>query len=67
MDGNDVAVNDIDTKQNELEQLIEEVRSLGRKAISIPGDVSKENEVQAMVTKTVNALGSLDIVSTCFP
>ncbi|CAE6533060.1 unnamed protein product [Rhizoctonia solani] len=61
-DGNDVAVNDIDTKQNELEQLIEEIKLLGRKAISIPGDVSKEKEVQAMVTKTVNALGSLDIM-----
>ncbi|CAE6420193.1 unnamed protein product [Rhizoctonia solani] len=62
-DGNDVAVNDIDTKQNELEQLIEEIKLLGRKAISIPGDVSKEKEVQAMVTKTVNALGSLDIMA----
>ncbi|CAE6400731.1 hypothetical protein ACGC1H_000153 [Rhizoctonia solani] len=61
-DGNDVAVNDIDAKQNELEQLIEEIKLLGRKAISIPGDVSKEKEVQAMVTKTVNALGSLDIM-----
>ncbi|CAE6501632.1 unnamed protein product [Rhizoctonia solani] len=62
-DGNDVAVNDINLKQNELEKLVEEIKRLGRKAISIPGDVSKEQEVQNMVTKTVDELGSLDIVS----
>ncbi|KDN36157.1 hypothetical protein RSAG8_11038, partial [Rhizoctonia solani AG-8 WAC10335] len=61
-DGNDVAVNDINLKQNELEQLVEEIKRLGRKAISVPGDVSKEQEVQNMVTKTVDELGSLDIM-----
>ncbi|CAE6536239.1 unnamed protein product [Rhizoctonia solani] len=61
-DGNDVAVNDINTKQGELEKLVEEIKRLGRKAISIPGDVSKEKEVQDMVARTVDALGSLDIM-----
>ncbi|CAE6402137.1 hypothetical protein ACGC1H_000211 [Rhizoctonia solani] len=61
-DGVDVAVNDIDTKQNELEKLVEEIKCLGRKTITIPGDVSKEVEVQAMVTRTVDTLGSLDIM-----
>ncbi|CAE6397789.1 unnamed protein product, partial [Rhizoctonia solani] len=38
-DGNDVAVNDINTKQNELEQLVEEIKNLGQKAIAITGDM----------------------------
>ncbi|KAL5632066.1 hypothetical protein ACGC1H_000178 [Rhizoctonia solani] len=61
-DGNDVAVNDINTKQNELEQLVEEIKNLGQKAIAITGDVCKESEVHNMVAKTVDALGSLDIM-----
>ncbi|CAE6487686.1 unnamed protein product [Rhizoctonia solani] len=61
-DGNDVAVNDINTKQHELEQLVEEIKKIGRKAIAITGDVSKEPEVQGMVAKTVDVLGSLDIM-----
>ncbi|KAJ1306475.1 hypothetical protein OPQ81_007478 [Rhizoctonia solani] len=61
-DGNDVAVNDIPSKQAELEQLVKEIEQFGRKAIPIPGDVSKEREVQAMVQKTVDELGGLDIM-----
>ncbi|KAG8693892.1 hypothetical protein FRC11_002584, partial [Ceratobasidium sp. 423] len=61
-DGVDVTVNDINTKQNELEQLAEEIKGIGRKAVIIPGDVTKEAEVQEMVTKTVDVLGSLDIM-----
>ncbi|EUC60858.1 3-ketoacyl-(acyl-carrier) reductase [Rhizoctonia solani AG-3 Rhs1AP] len=61
-DGVDVAVNDISAKQNELEQLVAEIKGLGRQAVAITGDVSKEPEVQNMVAKTVDALSSLDIM-----
>ncbi|CAE7210411.1 unnamed protein product [Rhizoctonia solani] len=61
-DGNDVAVNDINTKQSELEQLVEEIKNHGRKAIAVTGDVSKEIEVKELVSKTVEALGGLDIM-----
>ncbi|CAE6417140.1 unnamed protein product [Rhizoctonia solani] len=61
-DGNDVGVNDISNKQTELEQLVKEIEQMGRKAISIPADVSTEPEVQAMVQNTVDALGGLDIM-----
>ncbi|KAH7335854.1 hypothetical protein B0J17DRAFT_695750 [Rhizoctonia solani] len=61
-EGIDVAVNDINTKQMELEQVVAEIGRLGRKSIAIPGNVSKEVEVQNMVTKAVDALGSLDIM-----
>ncbi|CUA77080.1 hypothetical protein RSOLAG22IIIB_06494 [Rhizoctonia solani] len=61
-DGVDVAVNDISTKQSELEQLVGEIKNSGRKAIAITGDVCKESDVQNLVAKTVEALGSLDIM-----
>ncbi|CAE6474789.1 unnamed protein product [Rhizoctonia solani] len=61
-DGVDVAVNDINIKQNELEQLAKEIKGVGRKAIIITGDVTKEIETQEMVAKTVEALGNLDIM-----
>lgn len=57
-----MAVNDILAKQTELEQLVQEIKATGRKAIAVPGDVSKENEVQAMVKQTVDELGGLDVV-----
>ncbi|KEP49571.1 3-ketoacyl-(acyl-carrier) reductase [Rhizoctonia solani 123E] len=62
-DGIDVAVNDISSKQADLERLVKEIEQLHRKAIATPADVSKETEVQAMVQKAVNELGGLDIVS----
>jgi NAD(P)-dependent dehydrogenase (short-subunit alcohol dehydrogenase family) len=55
-------VNDITLKQQALEELVGEIMASGRKAIVITGDVSKESEVQAMVKKTVEELGGLDIV-----
>jgi len=61
-DGIDVGVNDISSKQDELKKLVEEIEAMGRKAIAIPGDVSKEAEVQDMVKKTVDALGGLDVM-----
>ncbi|QRW24033.1 short chain dehydrogenase [Rhizoctonia solani] len=61
-DGVDIAVNDITKRQTEVEQLIEEIKSLGRNAIAVLADVSKEAEVQDMVSKTVKELGGLDIM-----
>lgn len=63
-DGLDVAVNDVPAKLDDLKQLAGEIEAIGRKAITIPGDVSKEAEVQAMVKKAVESLGGLDVV--CF-
>ncbi|KAF8750788.1 KR domain [Rhizoctonia solani] len=50
-DGVDIAVNDITKRQTEVEQLIEEIKSLGRNAIAVLADVSKEAEVQDMGDK----------------
>lgn len=61
-DGLDVAVNDIPDKLDDLKKLVREIEAIGRKAIAIPGDVSKESEVQAMVKQTVEVLEGLDVM-----
>ncbi|KAF8601101.1 NAD(P)-binding protein [Ceratobasidium sp. AG-I] len=60
--GIDLAVNDIAERQAELERLVVEIKTTGRKVIAVIGDVSKESEVQAMVGQTVEELGGLDVM-----
>lgn len=43
-------------------QLMEYAINKGQKAIAIPGDLTKEVDANALVAKTVEALGSLDIL-----
>ncbi|PCH44862.1 NAD(P)-binding protein [Wolfiporia cocos MD-104 SS10] len=62
-DGLDVAVNDIPTKSAALKELVVEIRAKGRRALAIEADVSKEDEVAAMVTRVAQELGGLDMVA----
>ncbi|KAI0002514.1 NAD(P)-binding protein [Russula compacta] len=60
-DGHDVAVNDLpDTP--ELDEVIKEIEGKGRRALATPGDVSDESVVIDMIQRTVNTLGSLDVM-----
>jgi NAD(P)-dependent dehydrogenase (short-subunit alcohol dehydrogenase family) len=61
-DGLDVAVDDIPSESQRLEEVVNEIKMMGRKAIAITCDVSKEDEVKAMVEQTVAELGRLDVV-----
>jgi NAD(P)-dependent dehydrogenase (short-subunit alcohol dehydrogenase family) len=61
-DGLDVAVNDLPGKIDSLGAVVEEIRRLGRRAFAVTSDVSKEDEVKAMVQAAVSALGRLDVV-----
>lgn len=61
-DGFDVAINDIPTKRKELDTVTEEVRKKGRRAIAVPGDVSSESDVVALVETTVHELGGVDVM-----
>ena len=60
-DGLDVAVNDRSSSP-ELDGLVREIESRGRRAIAVPGDVSLEPEVEKTTQKVVQDLGSLDVV-----
>ncbi|KAH9835355.1 uncharacterized protein C8Q71DRAFT_837214 [Rhodofomes roseus] len=61
-DGLDVAVNDIASKKGQLEEVVSQIKSKGRRAIAVPGDVSVEGEVRDIIDKVVADLGGLDVV-----
>jgi 3-oxoacyl-[acyl-carrier protein] reductase len=60
-EGADVAVAWIE-REAEPKSLEKEISSLGRKAIGIRCDVTKEAEVAACVRQTISSLGKLDIL-----
>ncbi len=45
-----------------LDQVTEECRALGADAISVPGDVSIEDDCRSIVARTVNHFGRLDVL-----
>lgn len=63
-DGYDIAINDLPFQTVAIEAAIKAINDRGRRAISIPADVTSEEDVKAMIDKTVKELGSLDLVST---
>jgi meso-butanediol dehydrogenase/(S,S)-butanediol dehydrogenase/diacetyl reductase len=67
-DGYDVALNDLPSAAAELKEVAEAVEKLkaGRKVLILPGDVSVEADVQALIQDTVAGLGSVDVVSAYF-
>jgi NAD(P)-dependent dehydrogenase (short-subunit alcohol dehydrogenase family) len=60
-DGLDVAVNDR-LSSPELDGLVREIESKGRRSLAVTGDVSLEPEVEKTVRKVVQDLGSLDVM-----
>lgn len=61
-DGLDVAVDDIPSESERLQAVVDEIKQIGRRAIALTCDVSKEEEVKNMVDQTVAELGRLDVV-----
>lgn len=57
-----VALNDIAQGAEELEQVAEEARALGAKAVVAPGDVTDAEQVEAMIKRTVEEFGRLDVL-----
>ncbi len=57
--GNDVAVN-FRSHPEEAEEVANEIRALGQRAIVVQADVSKQDEVDAMVQKVVDEWGGID-------
>jgi len=61
-DGLDVAVNDIASKKDQLEEVVAQIKAKGRRAIAVPGDVSVEDEVRDIIDKVAAGLGGLDVL-----
>jgi len=59
-DGYQVAVNDLPSRLEALEQLVIELSDHGR-AIAVTGDVTDETSVQGIIAKTVTELGDLQL------
>ncbi len=57
--GADVVVSDIDEKLGNC--VCEEIRAFGRRNAFVKTDVTKKDEVAAMVSETIKQMGSLDI------
>ena len=62
-EGADVVVNDV-ARADELDKRANELRAKGRRAIPVIADVTKPDQVNAMIAQTVEALGRLDIVAS---
>lgn len=58
--GADITVADIDPKT--CAETREEIKRLGRRCFSIPTDVTKADQVQNMVERTISELGGVDIL-----
>lgn len=61
--GCDVAVN-YRSHPQEADQVVEEIRHLGRKAFSVQADVADQSAVEAMVARTAEEFGGLDVAVT---
>ena len=58
--GANVAINYY-SHPDEAEQVAEEIRSLGRKALVLQGDVSEQATVELMISRSAEEFGSLDL------
>lgn len=62
-EGRDIVVADV--LEEEGREVVQAVEVLGRQAIFVPTDISDEAAVWAMVAKTIEAFGRLDILVCC--
>ena len=62
-DGVDIVINDLPSQLSKVNEVVEEIKKKGRRAIGVVGDVSKEDDVKQLVEKAVAELGSVDVVS----
>jgi NAD(P)-dependent dehydrogenase (short-subunit alcohol dehydrogenase family) len=61
-EGADVAINYYPTEEPDAREVIDLIRSAGRKAVAIPGDLRDAAFCRQLVTKAVDALGGIDIL-----
>jgi NAD(P)-dependent dehydrogenase (short-subunit alcohol dehydrogenase family) len=66
-DGFDVAVNDISSNENNLEELVKKIQNQGRRSCHLVADVSEEDQVKGMIETVVKEFGGLDVVSINSP
>ncbi len=61
-EGADVAIAHLPNEQDDADEIIAEIFALGRRAVSLPGDVTSPEYCKKAVEQTVKQLGKLDIL-----
>ncbi|KAF5344005.1 hypothetical protein D9758_012888 [Tetrapyrgos nigripes] len=61
-DGFDICVNDLKNKSKLAEEVVQEIKSIGRNAIAVYADVSNRAEVEELVKTSVKELGPLNVM-----
>ena len=60
-DGMDIIVSDLPQAQDNIDEVVAAVKSRGREAIGVTGDVSNPDDVERMVKEGTDALGNLGV------
>lgn len=63
-DGADVAISYL-SRTKEADQVVAEIKALGRKAISVPCNVARPDDVARLVAQTREELGPIDLLAHC--
>lgn len=61
-EGADVAINYLPDEEPDAQEVLQQIRAAGRKAVAIPGDIRNEQFCRELVAKAVQELNGLDIV-----
>ncbi len=61
-EGADVAIGYLPSEEQDAQEVIKLIEAEGRKAVSLPGDISDESFCQQLVKDAVEQLGGLDIL-----
>ncbi|KAF2109946.1 acetoin dehydrogenase-like protein [Lophiotrema nucula] len=59
-DGYDICITDVEANKAGVDDMVSQIKDIGRNAIGVTGDVSRLDEVQRMVQTSVDELGPLN-------
>ena len=54
----------VSSKRDQLRAVADDIEKLGRRTLTVPADVTVDEDVREMVDGVANELGGLDVVST---
>ncbi|MGC5749804.1 SDR family oxidoreductase [Gluconobacter sp. NFX36] len=61
-EGADVAVSYLDSESQDAKEIAGQIEAEGRRCLLLPGDIREAAQCQALVNKTLDAFGRLDVV-----
>lgn len=61
-EGADVAISYLPAEEADAQEVVDEIKAAGMKALALPGDIQNEGFCQDMVSEVVDAFGSIDIL-----